>query len=179
MNTTNTAATEGDEQSESDFFRCPVQEDQGDALVHVGRRKLQVTVQETSIDGFTILVSPSLSKHLKVGKPWVLDFDGTRFEVHAQWFFHAPDGHVQVGMRRLRDLTPAPTIKTSWWPSAKNSGRADSSDSSALAFAGFVMFLCIALALPGFGDRLGTAEPLGNAVKTAFNGLSEFLGSWI
>ena len=177
--TSQNPTTETTDESASEFFRCPVQADQGDATIRIGRRRQTVTVQETSIDGFTVLVPPSGAKHLKVGKPWVLDFDGTRFEVHAQWFFHAPDGHVQVGLRRLRDLTQPDPIKVGWWSVSHDARGTGSAHSSTLAFAGFVMFLITAMAMPGLGDKLGTADPMGDFVKTVFDGIGGIINKVI
>lgn len=165
------------DESAPDYFRCPVQEDQGAATIQVGWRKIDVTVQETSIDGFTILVPPSAAGRLNVSKPWVLVFDGGRYEVHGQWFFHAPDGHVQVGMRRLRDLTTAQVqYRRSGFFNAVGL-RNDSADSSTIAFAGFVLVLICAMALPGLGDTLGTVEPMGAAFKSAFGGIGDVIRS--
>ncbi|SRR6056297_1279773 len=165
------STADANNESCSEFFRCPVQADRAGAMIRIGRRRQAVTVQETSIDGFTVLVPPSGAKHLKVGKPWVLDYDATRFEVHAQWFFHAPDGHVQVGLRRLRDLTKIDPIKTGWWAGGHDSRGTDSAHTSTLAFAGFVIFLVTAMSMPGLGDRLGTAEPMSDVVKNLFNSI--------
>ncbi|QDV64178.1 hypothetical protein [Crateriforma conspicua] len=168
------------EEATSDFFRCPVQADQGSALIRIGRRKLAVTVQETSIDGFTVLVTPEGAKHVKVGRPWVLEFDGTRFEVHAQWFFHSPDGHVQVGMRRLRDLTEPPSEHVSWSLFRNGDVRGtDSAGTSTLAFAGFILFLVTAMALPGLGDQLGTAKPMGEAARSFTDAVGDWFGRWL
>lgn len=161
--------------SPSEFFRCPVQADQGDAKVTIGRKRIRGIVQETSIDGFTVLIGPEYTSKLDVSKPWVLDYDKGRHEVHAQWFFHAPDGHVQVGLRRLRDLTKPGSVKSNWTgPRARSRVSSDSS-SSTLAFAGFVIFLLTSMALPGLGDRLGTARPMGEFFKTIAGGVTSLI----
>lgn len=148
------------------FFRCPVSEDRSKGSIRIGRRSLVVTVQETSIDGFTVLVSPKLTSRLKVGRPWVLEYDGSRTEVHPQWMFHSPDGYVQVGLRRLRDLTKPPSINHSL---AKARTRIHSdSNYAALAFGGFVMALFLLMAMPGLGDRLGTSERIQGALRWVF-----------
>jgi hypothetical protein len=147
----------------STFFRCPVSEDRSSATIRIGRRGVTASVQETSIDGFTVLVSPSFASRLKVGRPWVLEHDGTRVEVHPQWMFNGPDGHVQLGLRRLRDLTTPPPLGRSM---AKARTRIHSdSNYSAVAFGGFVLALFALMALPGLGDRLGTSDRIQNAFK--------------
>ena len=153
----------------TDFFRCPVQPDQGDAKILIGRRRVRACVQETSIDGFTVLIAPQEAPRLKVGKLWVLQYSGARFEVHPQWFFHAPDGHVQMGLRRMRDLTEPEKIG-SWAPFGKTS-RQDDSRNSTLVFAGLVLLLFTAMALPGLGDQLGTAARIHASFRWVIHGL--------
>lgn len=145
------------------FFRCPVSRDRSQASIRIGRRALAVSVQETSIDGFTVLVSPKLTSRLKVGRPWVLEYDGSRTEVHPQWMFNSPDGYVQVGLRRLRDLTKPPPVGRSI---AKARTRIhNDSNFTAVAFGGFVMALFLLMAMPGLGDRLGTSQRIQSAFR--------------
>ncbi len=120
-------------------------------MIRVGRRKTRATIQETSIDGFTVLVSPRDASKLKVGRPWLLEYEGTRIEIHPQWFFNAPDGHVQMGLRRLRDLTPPEPIRNSLL-ARLGEGDIDDPSYSAIAFGGFVLVLFSLMALPGLGD---------------------------
>jgi hypothetical protein len=157
---------------ESSFFRCPVQSDQSRAVIRVGRRRIHTTVQETSIDGFTVLVSPKQSSNLKVGRPWMLEYEGARLEVHPQWFFNAPDGHVQMGLRRLRDLTPPAPIRKSLL--ARFGGRRYEDPSySAAAFGGFVLILFSLMALPGLGDSLGTSSRIQKTLEWVINGIDQ------
>ncbi|MEM8670649.1 MAG: hypothetical protein AAGG48_24195 [Planctomycetota bacterium] len=121
-------------------------------------------MQETSIDGFTVLMSPRVSSKLKVGRPWLLMYDGAKIEVHPQWFFNAPDGQVQIGLRRLRDLTPPAPIRVSLL--ARLGGRQCADPSvSAVAFGGFVLVLFCLMALPGLGDRLGTSDRIQDGLN--------------
>lgn len=160
------------------FFRCPVQEDQSKAVVRVGRRKAIATVQETSIDGFTVLVPPKYSGALKVGRPWVLEYQGARIEVHPQWFFNSPDGRVQMGLRRLRDLTPPAPIRRSLL--LRYAGhRYDDPSYSAAIFGGFVLALFSLMALPGLGDSLGTAHRIQSAVRWLLNGLDQSFNQYL
>ncbi len=145
------------EHQDGNFRRFRVAADNSIGVIRVGHRRLTATVQETSIDGFTVLVSPKIASKMKVGKPWMLEHEGARIEVHPQWFFNSPDGQVQIGLRRLRDLTPPPPIRASLLARMGGSRCADSSV-SAVAFGGFVLFLFCLMALPGLGDRLGTSD---------------------
>lgn len=146
-----------------DFFRCPIQSEQSQAIILVGRKRANASVQETSIDGFTILISQKEASKLSVGKPWILEYDGTRTEVMAQWFFNSPDGKVQVGIRRMRDLTPVPTIRRSF--GSLFGGQLAASATSPAGFGGFVLVLFCAMALPGLGEQLGTADRIQGAVR--------------
>jgi hypothetical protein len=173
----NLPAETNDSQEES-FFRCPVQAEKSQGIIRVGRRKARATIQETSIDGFTVLVSPRDASKLKVGRPWVLEHDDTRIEVHPQWIFNAPDGHIQMGLRRLRDLTPPEPIQNSLL--ARFGGtKFDDPSYSSLAFGGFVLFLFSLMALPGLGDQLGTSTRIQDTLRWVINGLDQSFGQYL
>lgn len=157
------ASTSSDSRSDSGFFRCPMPKERSDATIRIGRRAIATQVQEASIDGFTVTILPKFSSRLKVGRPWVLEHDGTRIEVHPQWMFNAPDGHVQVGLRRLRDITRQQPIRKKM-STARTRIHSDSSF-SAVAFGGFVLAPFAMMALPGIGDRLGTSDRIEGAVR--------------
>ena len=147
-------------------------------MIRVGGRKVKVTIQETSIDGFTVLVPPKYASRLKVGRKWVLEYDGTRQEVHPQWFFNSPDGHVQMGLRRIADLTKPDPIRSSWlvW---LGGARCDNPSSAAVVFGGIVLGLFAVMASPGLGDQLGTADRIENAVNWVAEGVNDAFESWI
>lgn len=163
---------------EEGFFRCPVQAEKSEAIIRVGRRKARATIQETSIDGFTVLVSPRDASKLKVGRSWLLEYDGTRIEIHPQWIFNAPDGRVQLGLRRLRDLTPPEPIRNSLLAQFGGAKYNDPSYSS-LAFGGFVLFLFSLMALPGLGDQLGTSTRIQNTFRWVIQGLDQSIGQYL
>ena len=159
----------------ADFFRCPIQDGSREAFLRASRRRCKVQVHETSIDGFTVLVSAKEARKLKVGETWVLEYDDTRFEVLGQWFFNSPDGRVQLGLRRLRDLTPIPTIRQSFF-SRFGSGKTAASATSASGFGGFIIVLFLAMALPGLGEQLGTADRIQGTVQWIYLELGTMLG---
>ena len=166
------AERQTDDQEERSFFRCPVQAEQSQAVIRVGHRKISATVQETSIDGFTVLVPPKNAPKLKVGRPWVLEYEGARIEVHPQWFFNSPDGHVQMGLRRLRDLTPPQPIRKSLL-SRYAGKRYDDPSYSAAIFGGFVLLLFSLMAMPGLGDSLGTSDRIQSTVRWLIKGVDQ------
>ena len=89
--------------------------------------------QERSIDGFTVLVPPKAARHLKVGGPWKLTYDGSEIEVHPQWFFNSPEGQVQMGLRQVRDLTKFKPVYAPIWSRLLPSKRFETSASSTVA----------------------------------------------
>lgn len=171
MNATATAVDHQD----AGFSRFRVDTSNARAVVRDGRRKVNATVQETSIDGFTVLMSPKAASKLKVGRPWLIEHEGARIEVHPQWFFNSPDGQVQIGLRRLRDLTPPEPIRVSLL--ARIGGRRCEDPSvSAVAFGGFVLFLFCLMALPGLGDRLGTSDRIQNGMHWLMKEANQAVG---
>ncbi|QDT04282.1 hypothetical protein K227x_26720 [Rubripirellula lacrimiformis] len=167
-----------DSQQSEGFFRCPIASDHRQATIHVGRKKTKAEVQETSIDGFTVLVAPNYAAMLKISQRWVLHYEGAKIEVHPQWMFNSPDGHVQLGLRRLRDLTPPPKRKKSIL--SRYGGRQyDDPSYSAAAFGGFVLFLFTLMALPGLGDRLGTSTRIQTAFQWILAELNQTLNQFL
>ncbi len=160
------------------FFRCPIQSGQGKAIIRIGYRKAKATVQETSIDGFTLLVPPKDASKLKVGRRWVLEYDGTRHEIHPQWFFNSPDGHVQMGLRRIRDLTEPEPIRNSWL-TRYGGKRYENPNNAAVIFGGFVLFLFAMMASPGLGERLGTAARIEHTVHWMIECVDDTINQWI
>lgn len=163
-------------EEEEVYFRCPIPTDQARAVLVVGRRSVPILVQEASIDAFTVLVAPRHSSKLKVGRPWTLEYDGTRTEIHPQWIFNSPDGQVQLGLRRLRDLTTQPTVRRSILTRVGGK-RYEDPNFSAAAYGGFVLFLFSLMALPGLGDRLGTAPRIEATVKWMLSGIQQAMAT--
>ncbi len=158
-----------EKEPEAKFFRCSIPEEFGQAVIEIGGRKLKATVQETSIDGYTVLVAPQYAVKLKVGPTWIVRFDDARVEVYPQWFFNAPDGYVQLGLRRLRDLTEPPKVKTSF---LNLGGSRDSSSSSIVVYGGFLLVLFCTLALPGIGEDIGTSDYISAGFDWLVSGIN-------
>ncbi|TWU41532.1 hypothetical protein Q31b_29810 [Novipirellula aureliae] len=165
-------------QTQQAFFRCPVPQSDGAATIRIGAKRMRASVAETSIDGFTVMITPKYAKRIQMGGTWVLDFQETRTEVHPQWFFQSPEGHVQLGLRRLRDLTKTKPIRNSWrpWPSA---GRSDHSNNSTIMFGGFVLALIAVLSTTRLGEQLGTADKIESAFKWVVGELDSQFGRWL
>ncbi len=140
------------------FYRCPVQRGCGQASLRVGTRQIPVTFEEQSIDGFTITVEASKRGRLRFAKMWVLCSEHDVVEVHPEWMFHAPNQSVQLGLRRLKDLSTESKASRRWqfWRSGWNARKNDHHGHE-IAFAGILFLLLAILSLPGLGDALGTA----------------------
>lgn len=165
-----------DHDSPQTFFRCPVQAEMSQATLIVGRRKVPATLQETSIEGFTVTVCPRQSQRLRIGRAWVLRSLNDCCEVHAEWFYNAPDGGIQIGLRRVRDLLRPE--RPSGWLSFGQAGRKSSSGKgSEVAFAGAIVFLFVVLCLPGVGDKLGTAPRLQAALQLVLHSVDSLVRS--
>ena len=156
------------------YYRCPVHEDHAEAVLCSGRRRLKVLVQETSIDGFTVLVEPHDANCLIIGRPWVLEYEGARVEVHGQWFFNFPDGDFQMGLRRLRDLTKPQSQTQPFFSKGRHSGIHDLGFSG-VVYSGILLAIFLVLAMPGLGDALGTAPKIESAVMWLWSGMGEFV----
>ncbi|MEM9364487.1 MAG: hypothetical protein AAGD07_00720 [Planctomycetota bacterium] len=159
---------------EPGFFRCPVPLEQSQGALVIGRSRFTIEVAEASIDGFTVIIPACSAHRVRLGQPWVLRHDGAKLEVHPQWFFNDPEGHVQVGLRRLRDLTPQPSIG-GWFPKFSSGRRIDESSPTPLVFTGSVLILLLALELPGLGDALGTSGRVQAGLVWVGEGISNYL----
>ncbi len=155
------------ETSSSAFYRCRVQPDVATATICSGRRRIPAQLQEQSIDGFTLLVKPKDALRLQVGKTWILKTQGENTRIHAQWMYQTDDGHLQLAVRRLEDLTPQQEDdhrSLAWF--SRDTRRAGDSSGNEIAFTGIVLLLLMALSLPGLGDQLGTAPKIQATVRS-------------
>lgn len=151
------------------FFRCPVQPEQANAFLKIGMRKVPVTLCETSIDGFTVTLEGRQSSRIRLGTRSRLKTQSEYAEVHVEWLFHAPGGGIQIGLRRLRDLTPSEEPRRAVLLGRDLKSHSNALGSSELVFAGLVIFLFLALSMPGLGDSLGTAPRIRGAVMAVVN----------
>jgi hypothetical protein len=156
---------------EQRFFRCPVPIEKSAATLRFSGTKVPVELHEASIDGFAVLVQQKHVSKLRLGPRWVLQSTNERSEVWPQWLYCAPDGHVQVGLRRLQDLTPPP--KLSWRPTLGRSRQREGDPT--LLFAAFILLIVLAVSLPGLGDLLGSAAWIEQTLIEIFRSASALL----
>ncbi|WP_442506408.1 hypothetical protein SH528x_005251 [Novipirellula sp. SH528] len=172
-----TCSDEEHPEGESTFFRCPIQQSDGKAMIRVGRKRIPVTVQETSIDGFTLMVAAKHASQIQISGPWELEFADARTEVHPQWIFNAPDGNAQLAVRRLRDLTKPDPIRSTWWTPFRQN-RYKQSGNGTIAFGGFILAFIALLGLPGFGEKLGSAHYIQSAIVWVYKGIHMEIKEW-
>lgn len=76
------------------------------ATLVIAGNELAVVVPEQTQYGFTAIGTAKVAEGLRLGAVWVLKLEGKRFEVFPQWIHCAADGRVQIGLRRMLELTP-------------------------------------------------------------------------
>ncbi len=156
------------------YYRCRVHEDQAAAVLRSRRCRVDALVQEMSIDGFTVLLRVEDVEQLAAGRAWVLEYAGATIEVEGEWFLNAHEGSVQIGLRRLRDLTRLENNSRpffSRWKSTPIRGAGH----CGLICSGLLLCLFLVLALPSVGDALGTAPKIESAVLSIWSGLSNLV----
>ena len=167
-----------DESSGQPYYRCAVPDELSRGCLHVGWKKAIASIQETSIDGFTILVPSRFRKALRSKRRWTLEFQSAFFEVAPEWYCETKDGRVQIGLCRLSDLTKPEAIrrpKVAWHQRA---GMHDSGYASSI-FWGLLLAAFMVLALPGVGDQLGTAPIIQSSFEWILKSLNQIIDALI
>jgi hypothetical protein len=75
------------------------------ATLVIAGKELDVVIPEQTQYGFTAIGTVKVAEGLRLGAMWVLVFEGNRFEVFPQWIHCAADGRVQIGLRRMQQLS--------------------------------------------------------------------------
>ncbi|QDT11387.1 hypothetical protein [Planctomycetes bacterium K23_9] len=150
------------------YYRCPIDADQSAAKLKIGRSTVRASVLEKSIDGYSLLIKKRYAKRLRLGSQFRMNYDGTSMQVQVRRISDAEKGYRNIGLALTKDLTKPPQLKSSWWPSLRPSQKT-SEGTAQIAFAGFVLLLFCAMAMPGLGDRLGTSDRIQDAFRWAIN----------
>jgi hypothetical protein len=83
--------------------------------------------------------------------------------------FMSPEGLLQLGLRRIADITPVERCGGSSWRSLLSPRRLLSRQKSPeLAFGGALLLVVALISTPGIGGPLGTAKPIREAVGAVF-----------
>ena len=98
--------------------------------------------------------------------------------MHPLWFYNTPDGDLQLGLRRLRDVTPPADEPHSLLVRFGGSRFRDPNVSAAV-YGGFVLALFLDGALPGWGDHMGTSDRIHDAFHWVVDGLDDTFGRYL
>ncbi len=148
--------------------------------MRIGSKRFKGEMTERSINGYTLTVASKYAGKLKRAKQVILSYDGLKFETTVKSVTKAERGTVRVALNLKRDLTKPPNVAPSFF-SRFFRRRRDMSHSAAtatVAYGGIVLILFSLLALPGLGDRLGTADRIESALKWCLNSASKQIDDW-
>ncbi len=146
-------------------YRCTVVPECSEGQLKAGWYSFPVRVIDTSREAFTLEVKPQAFRRLKEGARATLDFNDEMWEVECTAVFQLANGQYSVSMARVKDLTKirGPRASLSSMLPVPNP-TAD----PVLPLALLVAFLFACVALPGMGDRLGTAPKIRSAIQGAW-----------
>lgn len=145
-------------------FRCAVV-GKTQATLRVGGRNRKVSVRETSGNGFTVGLDAKTAKRIQCGKRYELCYDDRRLAVMAEAFVETVDGEARLRVGTMHEYEP----RERWaFRLPFTSGRRISSHDTAVnhgaAYGGFVLILFCLMAMPGIGEKLGTAPRIHQAL---------------
>lgn len=144
------------------YSRCPVVPEESSASLKIGRRTLTVTLQDRSIDGFSILMKPRDARHVTLGEVWTLNTVSEKAYVTAQWVYQHPNGDVQFGLCRVQEQHKkmASGVFPVWL------GRRRRAISPDMLVGGLVVAALLIIAAPGVAERLGASDWIRGAVQS-------------
>jgi hypothetical protein len=154
-------------------FRFKIMGNTG-ATLAIGGRRIKLHVRETSGRGFTLGTKKRNAKKLKSGKRGDLYYDGRRYLVQTEQTLGEVGDEARFFVGVIREYEP----KESWafrlpFTRGRKIISHESAANSGAVYGGFVLFLFCALALPGLGDRLGTAPRIESALRILSNNVTD------
>ncbi|MEZ6089897.1 MAG: hypothetical protein R3C05_18085 [Pirellulaceae bacterium] len=160
-------------------YRCPVAAEKAKAWLQMGHRRVNVTMLDTSIEGFTIVIRPKDVRLLRYDVTWTLTTCDEKCIVHPEWMYNADATSGQLGLRRVRDVTPSRMRRkhSAWFMGG--AFRGGESDLSGLALGGMLMLIVAILTLPGIGDDLGTAPRIQSLLQDGFRSVASSIQSFL
>lgn len=162
-----TMARQNDDRS---AYRCTVAPENSRAQLVVGRKKYDVSIQETSRDGFGVRMSNTLASKLSDMKVYELLYAGEDWLVTKEGHYTDDDVTV-VGFKRQKEVTKIKS-PVSWFPFLSSSR--SQSDPAFLLYL-MIAFLVACVALPGMGDSLGTAPRIKKGFQTIFEVVNDII----
>ncbi|OYP34419.1 hypothetical protein [Rhodopirellula sp. MGV] len=158
------------------IYRCKVVGNAA-ATLFVGPRSLKVFVRETCGGGFTLGLDPKQVKKIKLGTRYELHYDDRRLLITPQVFVPSVEGEPRLQVVTVHEYEP----KKRWafrLPFTKGQQvKKHETIGSAAAYGGFVLVLFCVMALPGVGDKLGTAPRIEAALNLMAKNFSDVFKS--
>jgi len=156
------------------FYRFPVAPSESAGRMTCGRWKAtSVIVSEVAIDGFSVVVSAEWEDRLIARELLVLEYQGASFEVKPEQVTHLDDGRLRVRLAMERDVTKPTLIRRSRRLSKRFLNQFESIMALPL-FATLLIASVMLLALPGFGEAIGTAGLFESILDWALQRFSQF-----
>lgn len=152
-------------------YRCAVAPEHSSAKLLIGRKTFQVTVLETSRNGFGVRVDNALAKKLREGKSYELSFSKEKWKVTKESHYSDGDWTV-VGFHREKELTKVKVPTGGWFPFLRSNQT--QTDPSFLMYL-MLAFLFVCIAMPGMGDSLGTAPRIQAGFKMFLQTINDIL----
>jgi len=146
----------------SSAFRCPVPLERSAASLRLGWRDCPVNVIDTSRESFTVQVSRKLFRRFSEGTRAVLSFHGETWDVQCTALLQLADDKYHLSLLRLidRSVMKTPRSSTGLFTSVAGKGY-----DPTLTIAMFAALVLACVALPGTGDKLGTAPVIRKALN--------------
>ncbi|MCC9601579.1 hypothetical protein LOC67_13560 [Stieleria sp. JC731] len=161
------------------IYRCKVVGNTAATLFVGSGRSIKVHVRETCGGGFTLGVEPKHVKKIKIGSRYELHYDDRRMLIAPQVFVQSVQGEPRLQVVTVKEYEP----KKGWafrlpFTRGHQVVRHHKGTVSPAAYGGFVLVLFCVMALPGLGDKLGTASRIEKAVNIVARNVGEVVKSF-
>ncbi len=145
-------------------YHIRIPSDQSSAELHVGWRSYHVSVRETSWADISLTLPASRAKLLKLKAECKLYHQGSTWRAYIAEIVNSPDGMASVTLIRAEEVEAASKPKRDRRMGAKPPTEHRMASDPLILAIGVFGFLAAMLILPGWGDELGTSEPLTTGI---------------
>ena len=142
-------------------YRCLIRPEQCRAVLKLGGSSIECQIVDLSREDFQVRVPKGKLKKLQRAKKIEMHYSDERWYVRP--LSDAPRGSDTIYLQRLEELTKIEL--PSAWASLFSSNMSRQTDPRFL-MALMLAFLFACLALPGLGDKLGTAPRLKSGIHS-------------
>ena len=142
-------------------YRCSIPPEESAAQLKVGSKRCDCNVLDTSRSSFSIRVETSLCKRIFRSKHVELWFRGEKWLVAPESQYSESLEFTNVGVTRVKELTKI-KLPSSWRHSFVPRFSAATDPQFLLVL--MIAFIVSCIALPGIGDKLGTAPKVHRGV---------------